>query len=263
MVPSTNGCHVFCLRPIPEGDPYRFWVVLVRLNKFLAHCGVGSRRQCDQYVRRGKVQVNGEVVLDPALDVDPDRDVVLYQGEYQELEEKVYYRYYKPEGQACTLEDPHIEHTLEPVVSQFAERVYPVGRLDQDSRGLLLLTNDGEISHRISHPRYGVEKTYEVELDAAPSPSVVKIMSEKGVHLEGRQTIPAAIEPLDGSRLRITLTEGRNRQIRRMFAKFDYEVQDLIRTRIGPLTLDGLAPGEWSRLSEQEIKRLRKVVFEE
>lgn len=237
----------------------------MRLNKFLAHCGVGSRRKCDQYVRRGRVEVNGHVVVDPATDVDPDRDVVLFEGEYQELERKVYYRYYKPAGQATTLSDPNIEWTLEPQVEDLDERVYPVGRLDRDSRGLILLTNDGEMSHRISHPSHGVEKTYRVEFDRSPSPGVLKIMSDKGVHIEGKQTIPAEIKRDEESdtRLEITLVEGRNRQIRRMFDRFDYRVVDLLRTRVGPITLQGLETGQREPLDETAREELRKVVFDD
>ncbi len=234
----------------------------MRLNKYLAHCGAGSRRQCDTYIRRGRVQVNGTVRVRPGLDVDPRRDVVLFDGEIQQLEEHVYFRYYKPVGQATTLSDPHIENTLEEVVDSISQRVYPAGRLDQDSGGLLLLTNDGDLNHKLTHPSGGVAKTYEVELDREPGPSVLQIMRKKGVHLEGRQTRPVKFNKIEGKNLEMELKEGRNRQIRRMFKKFNYEVIDLLRTSIGPLGLEGLKPGQLEELDEESVEKLREEVYE-
>ena len=237
-------------------------MITMRLNKYLAHCGAGSRRQCDTYIRRGRVQVNGTVRVEPGLDVDPREDVVLFDGELQQLEKHVYFRYYKPPGQASTLSDPHIDETLEGVVDSISQRVYPVGRLDQDSRGLLLLTNDGDLSHKLTHPSGGVAKTYEVELDRKPKPAVLQIFKKKGVHLEGRQTMPVEINRCEGKKLQLELKEGRNRQIRRMFDKFNYEVVDLLRTSIGPLELNGLEPGELEELDEQSVEKLREEVYE-
>lgn len=233
----------------------------MRLNKYLAHCGVGSRRQCDTYIQRGRVQVNGTVRVKPGLDVDPDRDVVLFNGELQRLEEHVYFRYYKPVGQATTLDDPHIENTLSEVVETIEQRVYPVGRLDQDSRGLLLLTNDGDLSHKLSHPSGGVAKTYEIELDRPPEAGVLQIMQKKGVHLDGRQTRPVEFINVEDENLVLKLKEGRNRQIRRMFKKFDYKITELLRTSIGPLQLDGLEPGQLDELSENTVEQLREEAY--
>ncbi len=232
------------------------------MNKFLAHCGVASRRNCDQYIRRGRVQINGEVVVEPGRQVEPDSDEVLFDGEPQVLEKYVYYRYYKPLGQASTLDDPHIENTLEPVANKIEQRVYPVGRLDADSRGLLLLTNDGNLSHRISHPRYGVAKTYCIQLNQKPSVPVLKLLSAEGVHLDGRQTMPLEIVEREDKKLTVKLREGRNRQLRRMFEKFDYEIVDLLRTAIGPLELEDMKPGELKEIDEQTVEKIREEVYE-
>ncbi|MGM0380664.1 MAG: pseudouridine synthase [bacterium] len=237
-------------------------MINLRLNKFLAHCGAGSRRQCDTYIQRGRVQVNDTVCVEPGRAVEPGVDVVLFDGDPQRLEKNVYFRYYKPVGQATTLGDPHIENTLEDVVAKIDQRVYPVGRLDQDSRGLLLLTNDGDLSHKLTHPSGGVAKIYEVELNRSPAASVLQIMSEKGVHLDGRQTLPVKFIDVEGNELVLQLKEGRNRQIRRMFEKFNYKVTDLLRTSIGPLTLEGLQPGELEELDEATVEKLREGAYE-
>ncbi|MFP4687202.1 MAG: pseudouridine synthase [bacterium] len=233
----------------------------MRLNKYLAHCGVDSRRNCDQYVQRGRVQVNGEIEVNPARRVEPG-DVVLFDGEQQKLEKHVYYKYHKPVGQASTLDDPHIKNTLEKVVAEVSQRIYPVGRLDADSRGLLLLTNDGNLSHRLSHPRYGIAKTYCIELHEEPTPAVLKIMSTRGVHLDGRQTMPLEVVSRAGKNLTVKLREGRNRQLRRMFEKFDYEIVDLLRTAIGPLELGDMRPGELKELDEETLEKIREEAYE-
>ncbi len=235
----------------------------MRLNKYLAHCGVASRRESDRLIQQGHVMVNGSVELDPARRVTPIEDMVEFDGEPLELEPKVYFRYHKPEGVATTLEDPKIERTLKEVAGRVDQRIYPVGRLDQDSQGLLLLTNDGDLANAITHPRHGVEKEYVVTLDQEPSPAVIKIMEESGVHLDGRQTRPASVEPLGEGRLKMIIKEGRNRQIRRMFDRFDYTVTDLVRERIGPLTLEGLEPGTMEELDEPTVERLRELTLDD
>lgn len=235
----------------------------MRLNKYLARCGVGSRRKCDDVIESGRVSVNDVPVFEPGERVDPDEDTVTVDGDPVMPETQVYYRYHKPVGQATTLSDPHIENTLESVVDSIEERVYPVGRLDMDSRGLLILTNDGQLKHKLSHPKFGVEKTYEVTLDKPPSTATLSIMQTKGVHLEGHRTIPADIERLDDTLLEMKLSEGRNRQIRRMFDKFDYEVEDIFRTSVGPIELGELEPGECQPFSEEQISTVKEDVIDE
>lgn len=235
----------------------------MRLNKYLAHCGVASRRESDRLIQQGHVVVNGSVELDPATRVTPLEDIVEYDGDLLELERKVYYLYHKPEGVATTLEDPNIDETLEPVVREVDQRIYPVGRLDQDSSGLLLLTNDGDLANAITHPKHGVEKEYRVRLSEPVPESVLQVMREKGVHLDGRQTQPARIERIDEKILVMGLKEGRNRQIRRMFDRFNYQVEDLLRRRIGPLELGELEPGERRELTEQEVDHLRELTLDD
>jgi 23S rRNA pseudouridine2605 synthase len=235
----------------------------MRLNKYLARCGVGSRRECDDIIETGRVAVNGMPVFEPGEKVDPDEDEVTVDDEPVLPEESVYYRYHKPLGQATTLSDPHIEHTLESVVDEIPQRVYPVGRLDMDSRGLLVLTNDGQLKHRLSHPKFEVGKTYEVTLDEPPSNATLEIMRSKGVHLEGRRTVPADIQRLDDTLLEMTLIEGRNRQIRRMFDKFDYEVEDILRTSVGPIDLGDLEPGAYEVCTEEEVATMKEEVLDD
>jgi len=224
---------------------------------------VGSRRDCDEFIMEGRVVVNDIPVFEPGTTVNPSEDRVEFDGEPVEEEKFVYYLYNKPVGRATTLDDPNIENTLKPVVESIPQRVFPVGRLDMDSRGLLLLTNDGDLNHRVSHPKYHVDKTYHVRLHEPASHSTLMIMRQKGVHLDGRRTMPADIEEIDDTRYEITLREGRNRQIRRMFAKFDYEVTDLVRVSVGPVELDDLKEGELRELESEELESLRKAVLDE
>ena len=234
----------------------------MRLNKYLSHSGVASRRECDRLIETGHVRVNGYTVFEPGERVQPGEDEIEVNGEPVEMERRVYYRYHKPVGVATTLSDPHIDRTLKPVVDEIEQRVYPVGRLDMDSRGLLLLTNDGDLSHQISHPRFGIPKTYKVRLSNSPETSTLHIMQTKGIHLDGEQTMPADIRRLDDTLLEMKLTEGRNRQIRRMFDKFNYEVVDLLRTAIGPLKLGSLNQGEMEELSREQRSNLISSVTE-
>lgn len=232
----------------------------MRLNKFLAHAGVDSRRNCDDHIFDGKVTVNGEVVDHPGHQVDPDEDTVRFQGDPVSLENKVYYRYHKPVGQASTTEDPHIDNTLEEVVDRIDQRVYPVGRLDQDSRGLLLLTNDGDLTHVISHPSHGITKEYEISLDRAVQEDDLDRLRSGEIVLDDRPVHPEDITVRGEYDVRVQLVEGRNRQIRRMFDKVGYEVRDLFRTRIGPVRLDGLSEGELAELESSEKEKLLSLM---
>ncbi|MFB6357005.1 MAG: pseudouridine synthase [bacterium] len=235
----------------------------MRLNKFLAHCGVASRRKSDDIIQQGRVRINGETVDEPGREVDPDTDTVEVDGEDQTLEELVYYRYHKPVGQASTLSDPHIEWTLEPIVDEIEQRVFPVGRLDQDSRGLLLLTNDGDLTHVLSHPRYGIEKTYRVTVDREPPGNFLQCLREGELELDGESTMPVRVDVKDDTHFELKLKEGRNRQIRRMFELSGIEVTDLYRTAIGPVNVFGLPEEECEALSEKWIEALRGRVPED
>lgn len=232
----------------------------MRLNKFLAHAGVDSRRNCDDHVFDGKVTVNGQVVDHPGHQVDPQSDDVRFQGDPVTLETKVYYRYHKPIGQASTTDDPNIGNTLEDVIDPIDQRVYPVGRLDQDSRGLLLLTNDGDLTHVISHPSHGITKEYEVTVNRPVQQVDVEKLKSGQVVLDDRPVHPEEITVRDDHDLNIQLVEGRNRMIRRMFSQLNYEVQDLFRTRIGPITVEGLSEGEIQELDEEDVDELTALL---
>jgi len=231
----------------------------VRLNKYLAHAGVDSRRNCDEHIFEGKVTVNGKMVDHPGHQVEPGDDDVRFEVDPVVLENKVYFRYHKPVGQASTTEDPNIENTLEPVVKPIDQRVYPVGRLDQDSRGLLLLTNVGDLTHVISHPKHEITKEYEITLDRPPQDEDLNQLRSGGVSLDGRPVHPEEITVTGRLDLRIQLVEGRNRQIRRMFDRIGYTVRDLFRTRIGPITIEGLPEGELEELSPDTVDRLKSL----
>ncbi len=232
----------------------------MRLNKFLAHAGVDSRRNCDDHIFNGKVIVNGETVDHPGHQVDPESDNVRFEGEPVVLENHVYYRYHKPVGQASTTEDPNIENTLEEVVKPIDERIYPVGRLDQNSRGLLLLTNDGDLTHVISHPKHEITKEYEVTVDQPLRDEELNRLRSGGVSLDGRPVHPEEITQTGRRDIRIQLVEGRNRQIRRMFDRVGYTVRDLFRTRIGPITIDGLSEGELKELTPEDVDELKGLL---
>jgi pseudouridine synthase len=204
--------------------------------------------------------VNGEVVDHPGHQVEPGEDEVRVQGNPVSLENKVYFRYHKPVGQASTTEDPNIENTLEPVVDPIEQRVYPVGRLDQDSRGLLLLTNDGDLTHVISHPKHEITKEYKITLDQPPQDEDLDQLRSGGISLDGRPVHPEEITVTGRRDVRIQLVEGRNRQIRRMFDRIGYTVRDLFRTRIGPITLDGLPEGELEELTSEDVDRLKSLL---
>lgn len=234
----------------------------MRLNKYLAHAGVDSRRGCDEHIFDGKVTVNGEVVDHPGHRVDPDEDDVCFEGEPVSLETEVYYRYHKPVGQASTTEDPHIENTLEDVVGQVDQRIYPVGRLDQDSRGLLLLTNDGDLTHVISHPKHGITKEYSVTLDRAVQQEDLERLRAGEIVLDDRPVQPEDITQIGKRDVRIQLVEGRNRQIRRMFDKVGYTVRDLFRTRIGPVTIEDLSEGQLEELDADDVDELMGLLDE-
>jgi 23S rRNA pseudouridine2605 synthase len=232
----------------------------MRLNKFLAHAGVDSRRNCDDHIFDGKVTINGEVVDHPGHQVDPEKDDVRFKGELVSLENKVYYRYHKPVGQASTTEDPNIDNTLEDVVNQVDHRIYPVGRLDQDSRGLLLLTNDGDLTHVISHPSHGITKEYEVMLNRPVQEEDLNRLRSGQIELDGRAVHPEEIITTGERKVSIKLIEGRNRQIRRMFDRVGYDVDDLYRIRIGPITINGIPEGKLEKLSSEKVNELTNLL---
>ena len=229
----------------------------IRLQKVLAQAGLGSRRTCEDLIERRRVRVNGEVAV-LGRRVDPEVDVVEVDGAQIGVKPGlVHYLLHKPAGVITTASDPAGRPTVVDLVPA-DPRVFPVGRLDGDSEGLLLLTNDGDLTHRLTHPSYGVDKEYLVEVDGNPSRGALAKLRE-GIELEDGRTAPAKVAQLDARLLRITIHEGRNRQIRRMCEAIGHPVLRLVRTRIGPLTDRSLKPGEWRALTQDEVRSLERA----
>ena len=229
-------------------------MALMRLQKFLSQAGVCSRRLGETYILEGRVQVNGKIVNSLGARVDPDADQVRVDGKPAELRKQmVYIALNKPSGYvtACS-------QAGEPIVLDLVdvgERVYPVGRLDRDSTGLLLLTSDGRIHHRLSHPSFDHEKEYEVTLAEPISDGALQKMAA-GLPMMGTRTRPAEVRRISARRFVIVLKEGRNRQIRRMVRKVGCRVTGLRRTRVANILLGDLPEGRWRHLSEAEVKSL-------
>lgn len=233
-----------------------------RLQKVLARAGVASRRKCETLIQQGRVAVNGEVITRLGTRVDPERDTITVDGKRIDVAERhIYIGLHKPPGVISTVDDPWGRPTVLHLVDTEA-RVYPVGRLDADSEGLVLLTNDGALTHYLTHPRFGHEKEYHVLVTGRPSRAVLDRL-RAGVPLEDGVTLPAQIEvlqPAGGDTwLRMVLREGRKRQIRRMMKAVGHPVKRLIRVRIGPIRLGDLAPGQWRYLSPQEVEQLVNI----
>jgi 23S rRNA pseudouridine2605 synthase len=229
----------------------------MRLAKYLAHAGVASRRAAEEIVRAGRVSVGGEVVTDPARDVGEASGVAVDGRPVGGAEERVVYAVNKPQGVISTAEDTHGRPTVVDLVRDAGVRLYPVGRLDADATGLLLLTNDGDLANRLTHPRHEVPKTYRVRVRGGPVPQRALRALREGVELEDGRTAPARARQLEPGVLELTIHEGRNHQVKRMCAAVGHDVATLERVRFGPLALGDLRPGAVRRLSAAEVERLR------
>jgi 23S rRNA pseudouridine2605 synthase len=227
----------------------------MRLQVFLSHAGVSSRRKALEIIQSGQVIVNGHKVTEPSFDVDPAKDTVVCNGQKVGLSQKIYILLHKPEGVVSTVKDRFAEKTVIDLLPVELRGVYPVGRLDKDSTGLLVLTNDGPLAHRLSHPSFETEKEYRVFLNR-PLTGEDRRTLEAGVMIEGERTAPCRIKIFSDAVIDVILHEGRKRQIRRMLALFRYHVVSLQRIRQGFLTLGDLAPGAWRLLTPEEIKKL-------
>ncbi|MEZ5244651.1 MAG: pseudouridine synthase [Acidimicrobiales bacterium] len=229
-----------------------------RLQKVLARLGFGSRRVCEDLIADGRVTVNGDIA-ELGRRVDVDADEVAVDGAVVGIRPGlVYYLLNKPTGVITTADDPQGRPTVVQMVPS-EPRVFSVGRLDADSEGLLLLTNDGEITHRLTHPSFGVEKEYLASVTGTPSRGAIRQLRE-GIELDDGPTAPARVTAVDDSLLRITIHEGRNRQVRRMCEAVGHPVIRLVRTRIGPIVDHRLKPGEWRELSREEVRTLEIAV---
>jgi pseudouridine synthase len=224
----------------------------VRLNAFLARAGVASRRRADELIKAGRVVVNGEP---GQLNTFVERgDRVEVDGEPVAAQQLTYVLLNKPAATVTTARDPQGRPTVVELVD-VPERVVPVGRLDADTTGALLLTNDGPLAHRLAHPRYGVEKVYEVEVEGRPDDAALRRLAE-GVDLEDGRTAPARARRVAPSRIELTLHEGRKHQVKRMLAAVGHPVRRLHRSAYAGLTLEGLEPGRWRELEPSEVELL-------
>ena len=229
----------------------------MRLQKFLSGAGICSRRRGEEYIKAGWVKVNGQVVTELGVKIDPDKDLVEVDNEaIQSHSSSIYIALNKPGGYVSSCEQSGEKIVLD--LLDIPERVYPIGRLDKDSTGLLLLTNDGRLHHRLSHPSFKHQKEYVVTV-ARPMPDGALQKMAKGLPMMGTRTLPARVTRISARRFRIVLQEGKNRQIRRMVRKVGNHVVGLKRIRIANIKLGSLPPGNWRHLTRKEKEHLLKV----
>ncbi len=246
----------------PSGPPRPFEAGQERLNKVLAHAGLGSRRAVEELILKGRVSINGQVVRDLATRVDPEKARIDLDGERIKIERPVYLAVNKPKGYVSTNSDPAGRPRVIDLLPEIPQRVFSVGRLDEESTGLILLTNDGELANRLTHPRFGVEKVYRALVAGDPGPQVLDQLMQgiwlsdgkaraRHARFAGKQGEATVIE--------LTLAEGKNREVRRMLAKLGHKVMTLTRIAVGPVSLKGLPMGAWRHLTAQEVALLHRV----
>jgi len=236
-----------------------------RLQKIIAHAGFASRREAETMIRQGRVTVNGRVVTELGTKADAGRDHIKVDGKLiTRAETHRYILLYKPKEVMTTVEDPQGRRTVIDLVRGIRERIYPVGRLDFHSEGLVLLTNDGDLAYKVSHPRHGSVKTYHVKVRGVPEARIIDKL-QRGITIEGKRTLPCEIERMKttgrgddegNSWFEVKLREGRTQQIRKMFQAVGHPVSKLKRVAIGPISDPRLSPGVWRELTKQEVKML-------
>jgi len=234
----------------------------MRINKYLADCGVASRRKCDELIAQGKVKVNNKVTRELGLNIKPT-DVVLFENRVvRPSVRRVYYKLHKPKGYVTTASDEKGRKTVVELMRKVQERVYPIGRLDYDTEGLLILTNDGDITNILTHPKNAVKKTYIASIEGEITPQEVKQIT-KGVDIGGYTTQPCSAQILDKdekfTRVEIVISEGKNHQVKKMFEAVGKNVAFLKRVSIGEIKLGGLSRGEYKALTTKEIAYLKSL----
>jgi 23S rRNA pseudouridine2605 synthase len=234
----------------------------MRINKYLADCGIASRRKCDELIAQGKVKVNGKVTRELGLDIKPT-DVVLFENRaVHSGARRVYYKLHKPKGYVTTASDEKGRKTVVELMRKVQERVYPIGRLDYDTEGLLILTNDGDITNILTHPKNAVKKTYIASIEGEITAQDIKQIT-KGIDIGGYVTQPCSAQILDKdekfTRVEITITEGKNHQVKKMFEAVGKNVAFLKRVSIGEIKLGGLSRGEYKALTTKEIAYLKSL----
>ncbi len=233
-----------------------------RLQKYMARCGVDSRRKCEELIASGRVSVNGDIVTEPGVRIDPSRDRVKVDQRLLRLEKHAYYLHYKVKGVATTVSDDLGRKTVMDFIPPLPERIYPVGRLDMESEGLLVLTNDGDLANYLTHPAHGVVKTYRVVAEGRIPQETLETLADKGIRLGPVLVKPTRVEfdryDNDNTILHISVAEGINREVRRIFAALGHEVKKLLRTHLGPLSLAGMKRGGLRPLAPREIAVLQQ-----
>lgn len=231
----------------------------IRLQVALAQLGFASRRQAAEMIKAGRVKVNGATVREPGRKVDLAEDRVNVDGISRDAQKKIYLLLNKPKGVVTTVKDKYADRTILELVGHKDERIYPVGRLDKDTTGLLLLTNDGALAYRLTHPKFGVERVYQVRVQGDIGPEKLRKL-EAGIILEGKKTFPCKIKMIaaanGATELEVRLKEGRKRQIKKMFGVVGHPVAAIHRTAFGPLKLAGLKSGRFRPLTNEELKSL-------
>jgi pseudouridine synthase len=236
----------------------------IRLQKLLSQAGVASRRAAERLIAEGRVTINGATVREMGTKAHGTDDIRVDGRRIRAAERKRYILLFKPTGVVTTRSDPQRRRTVLDFLAGVREYVYPVGRLDYDTEGLLLLTNDGDLAATLTHPRHGIERTYEARVAGMPDDRALERL-RTGIPLDGRRTLPADVSLLNAGRrdndgiVRLTIREGRNRQVRRMLEAVGHPVQTLKRTRFGPLSDRQLKPGAWRELTAEEVRRLARA----
>jgi pseudouridine synthase len=232
----------------------------IRLQKFIAQCGIASRRKAEELIGAGRIAVDGVRVREMGIRIIPGKNKITFDGKLVEAKEQlVYYLLNKPKGYVTTLSDPQGRPIVTSLVKDSKARLFPVGRLDLDTEGALILTNDGELAQRIQHPSYDIDKTYEALVKGRPKKDKIALL-ERGIFLEGKMTSPAAVSVVTkvgkNCLMKITIHEGRKRQVKKMFDFIGYPVLHLKRTAYGKLFLGRMALGDFRQLNPSELKKI-------